>query len=127
MINSKFITDILKLLLDGDKEGLMSKSQLDYLTELDYDYTDSGFYLSFKHQNGIKNHRTDKMDLVLNGVKIESNQLTSEADVTLFFKNGLIDYLEIWSNDNNYPRYELTNYKLTQNWKDSSKKKIITE
>ena len=127
MINSKFITDILELLLDGDKEGLKSKLQFDYLTESDYNYTDSGLFLSFKHQNGIENYKIDKTDLILNGVKIESKQLTSGADAIIFFKNGLIDYLEIWSNDNNYPSYELSNYKLTQNWKDSPKRQIATE
>lgn len=124
MIKSRFLRDILTLLLDGDKEGLKVKGQLDFITEIEYDYTGVGVFISFNHKEGIEKFKATKTDLILNGVKIESPELKIGADSTLFFKNGLIDYLELWSFDGEYPNTELTEYELTQEWNGSLELKI---
>ncbi|WP_055437654.1 hypothetical protein [Lacinutrix algicola] len=125
MLKSEFISNILELLLDGDKEGIDAKLQLEYLTESDYEYTGSGVFIGFEHKNGIEKFKADKSDLILDGVRIKSTELEIGADCTLFFKNGLIDNLEIWSFSGNYPKKELSDYELTQEWKNSPDRKII--
>ena len=55
---------------------------------------------------------------------IKSSELEIGADCTLFFKDGLISYLEIWSYSGNYPKKELIDYELTQQWKGSPKRKV---
>lgn len=124
MIKSKFIGNILELLLDGDKEGINAKSQLGYLSETDYEYTGSGVFIGFEHKSGIEKYKVDKSDLILNGVVIKSTELEIGADCTLFFKNGLIDNLEIWSYSGDYPKKDLCDYELTQEWQNSPRRKI---
>ncbi|WP_452232685.1 hypothetical protein [Lacinutrix sp. MEBiC02595] len=125
MLKSKFITNILELLLDGDKDGINGKLQLEYLSESGYEYTGSGVFIGFEHRNGIEKYKADKNDLILDGLKIKSSELEFGADCILFFKNGIIDNLEIWSNSGNYPKKELSEYELTQEWENSPEKKII--
>jgi hypothetical protein len=125
MLKSKFIANILELLLDGDKEGINAKSQLEYLFEADYEYTGSGVFIGFEHKSGIEKYKSEKSDLILDGVGIKSTELEIGADCTLFFIDGLIDNLEIWSFNGEYPNNELSNYELTQEWKNSPEKKII--
>lgn len=127
MIKSKYILDILNLLLDGDNDGIKARQQIEYLTESNYEYTESGVFISFKHNKGIKKHQTEKEKLILDGVKIKSKKLKFEANATLFFEKGIINYLEIWCYDGKYPENELKNYELTQEWENSPKRKIITE
>lgn len=103
MIKSKFIQDILTFLLDGDKEGEEVMGQLDFISEKEFDYTGVGVFISFEHADGIENYKATIADLVLNGVTIKSPELEIGADSTLFFKNGLIDYLELWSFNGVYP------------------------
>ena len=45
MIKSKFISDILDLILDGDV-----RNQKDYLTEKDYEYTGVGLFVNFSQR-----------------------------------------------------------------------------
>jgi len=127
MLKSKFISSILELLLDGDKEGVNAKSQMDFLTESDYEYTGSGVFIEFKHKNGIEKYKSKKDDLILNGVVIKSSELEDGAGCMLFFINGLIDNLEIWSYSGNYPKTELIDYELTQEWENSLERKIKSE
>lgn len=127
MLKSKFITDVLELLLDGDNDGIKARSQIKFITESDYEYTGSGVFVGFEHQSGIEKYRCEKNNLILNGVEIKSSELEIGAKCSLFFKNGLIDYLEIWSCDGIYPQTELTKYELTQVWENSPRKKIINE
>lgn len=125
MIKSKYINDILDLLLDSDKDGLFARQQIPFLTDRDFDYTGSGLFVYFEHCIGIEKFRTEKPNLVLDGLKIKSDTNNIEASVTLFFKDGLIDNLEIWCYDGDYPKNELTNYTLTQTWINSENKTII--
>ncbi len=125
MLKSEFVTNILELLLDGDKEVINAKSQLKYLIESDYEYTGSGVFIGFKHNIGIKKYKIKESNLILSGVDIKSTELEIGADCTLFFSDGLIDNLEIWSFCGKYPDRELNNYELTQVWENSPEKKII--
>ncbi|WP_207214197.1 hypothetical protein [Brumimicrobium glaciale] len=70
MIQSKFIQDILTLLLEGDEESEEVKKQIDFLTETKFDYTGVGVFISFEHMNGIKKFKATKADLILNGLTI---------------------------------------------------------
>ena len=127
MIKSKYILDILNLLLDGDDEGLSTRNQMPFLTEDNFEYTGSGLFVGFSYSEDIFNHKIAKSDLILNGVKITTTEFPIEADATLFFRNGLIDNLEIWCYLGEYPQQELTKYTLKQVWENSPNKIISTE
>ncbi|MFB9865218.1 hypothetical protein [Rufibacter immobilis] len=125
VIQSKYIRDILTLLLDGDPEGLAAKKQLDYIRENKSNYTGAGVFVSFEHLQGIVSYKTENKELILDGVIINSPELNIGAIATLFFKDGLADYLEIWSYDGEYPEKELRNYELKQEWNESPNRKTI--
>lgn len=126
MLKSKFISNILTLLLDGDENGILAAKQIPFLEESDYEYTDSGVFIGFSSSSDINNLKVSARDeLILDGVKIESPELDDGANCILFFEDGIIDFLEIWSCSGNYPKEELTKYKLVQNWEGSPKKEII--
>ena len=127
MIKSKYILDILTLLLDGDEEGIAVRRQLNFLTDVKYDYTGSGLFLTFSHDDEIIKHKYFKDDLVLLGVKITTTEYPIEADATVFLKNGIIDNLEIWCYAGDYPNKDLTKYTLTQAWNDSPGKQMTNE
>jgi hypothetical protein len=116
MIQSALILDILNLLLDTDDVDVQAKMQIESLTESDYHYTGSGLFVSFTHDEEIHKFRLDEDALTITGVEIKSPDLAIGADATVFFKDGLIDHLEIWSHDVNYPEKELTDYSLKRTW-----------
>ena len=124
MLKSKFIADILELLLDGDNDGIKAKSQIEFITESDYEYTGSGVFIGFEHNSGIEKYRCKDDDLILDGVEIKSSELEIGANCTLFFTNGIIDNLEIWNYGGAYPNTELKEYELTQIWDNSPMKTI---
>ncbi|MPR36741.1 hypothetical protein [Salmonirosea aquatica] len=124
MIKSRYISDVLELLLDGD-EGKAAKSQIPFLSDTNYEYTEGGgVFISFSHSAEIIEYRLTQENLVLNGVTIDSPELKVGADAAVFLTNGIIDYLEIWSFDGHYPDHELTNYVLKQAWRDSPERII---
>jgi hypothetical protein len=114
MISSKYILDILDLLLDGDANGKALRPQIDYLTGAEYDYTGVGLFVKFFTSKGIENLKFTEDRLILDGVTITSTELGSGASATIFINNGFIDYLELWSYDGEYPRKELGSYTLKQ-------------
>lgn len=122
MIKSKYISDILELLLDGDSEGLALKSQLPFLEEDDFEYTGSGVFIGFKHLSGIEDYKFHPESIILNGVIIKSTSLGIEADATVFVTDGFIDFLEIWCYDGKYPDGDLKDYVLKQVWIGSAGK-----
>lgn len=124
MLKSKFISDILDLILDGDEAGIKAKSQIQFISESDYEYTVAGVFVGFQHENGIEKYRCEKNDLILDGVEIKSPELEIGANCTLFFSDGIIDNLEIWSYGGDYPKSDLTKYELTQVWENSPQKTI---
>lgn len=112
MIQTGLILDILNLLLDAEDVDGQAKMQIETLTESDLNYTGSGLFVSFVHDEQSNKFRLNEEALVLNGVEIKSPDLAIGADATIFFKDGLIDHLEIWSHDGIYPEKELTDYSL---------------
>lgn len=127
MVKSKYISDILDLLLDGDNEGLSARQQLPFIIEDNLDYSGGGLLVRFSHSYEITKHKVNKQDLILNGVKIQTTEYPIEADATLFFKDGLLNYLEIWCYLGDYPNQDLTKYTVTQIWNNSPNKTITTE
>lgn len=112
MIQSGFISDILNLLLEGDEVDDMARMQIETLTESDFHYSGAGLFVSFSHDEDIFKFRLNEDKLTLTGVEIKSPDLAIGADAIVFFKDGVIDFLEIWSHDGNYPDKELTDYSL---------------
>lgn len=125
MIESQFVLDILDLLLDDHEEANLVKQQLEYLSISEYKYTNGGgCFITFSHTECISRYRS-KAERMFNGVKIESDELEIGADATLYLdENGIIDYLEIWSFDGNYPTTELKTYTLNQAWINSPQRVI---
>ena len=114
MISSKFILNILDLLLGGDEVGKALRSQVPYLTDTDYEYTGSGLFVTFEAATGIENLRYNQDKLVLDGVSIVSPELDIGAYAIAFISNGIIDFLEICSNNAIYPGKELNIYTIKQ-------------
>jgi len=112
MLQSKFISDIVHLLVDINDHYLSAKKQIDFLTEAKYEYSGTGLFVTFSHEQGIDNYKCAGDSFLLDGVDIKSTELSADGDAILFFKNGLIDLLEIWSYDGYYPRAELKDYTL---------------
>lgn len=126
MIQSDCIKDLLDLLLDGDNDGIQARKQIPFLSEKHFDYTSSGLFVFFESAQGIENYRVDKDNLVLDGVIIQSEGCHFSAQGILFFKNGFIDYLEIWCYEGEYPQAELKTYTISQVW-NNSKNRAITK
>lgn len=114
MIESKFILNILDLLLDGDAAGKSVRSQIDHLTDSAYDYTGVGLFVTFQSSDEISKHKYSEDRLILDGVTITSPELKNGALAILFLNGGIINSLEIWSCDGEYPRKELESYTLKQ-------------
>ncbi len=127
MLTSKFISHILELLLEGDEDVMNAKSQIQFIANIDYQYTRSGVFITFENRPGIEKYRCYKNNLVLDDVEIKSPQLEIGANCILFFKNGLIDYLEIHSFGGDYSDTELSTYELTQVWVSSPKRIIKSD
>jgi hypothetical protein len=86
MIKSKYISDVLELLLDGDDNGKAAKSQIPFLSDINYEYTDGGgAFISFSRSAEIVAYRLTQDNIVLNGVTINSPELEIGADATVFF------------------------------------------
>jgi hypothetical protein len=124
MIKSKLTADILDLLLDGDNDGLVLRNQISFLSDTDYQYTGVGVFVTFSHSDQISKYKLDKDELVIDGVDINDEAGNIDAVALVFVKNGLIDYLEIWSKTGEYPDRELENYTLTQVWDSSPGRQI---
>ena len=124
MIKSVYISNILDLLLDNDEDGFAARKQLPFITENEIEYTGGGFVVNFNYEENIANYKTNISDeTVLDGVKIESHEI--EAEARLFFKNGIINFLDVWCYLGEYPEKELKKYILTQTWIKSGRKIII--
>jgi len=124
VIKSNYITDIINLLLDSDKDGLFARQQIPFLTDKNFEFTSNGLFVYFEYDAGIEKFKTDNQSLVLDGVTITSVEHQIEAQATVFFKNGLIDNLEIWCYKGEYPQKDLISYILTRTWVNSDSKTI---
>jgi hypothetical protein len=125
MVVSRFLTDILELILDSDKEGDLLRSQIPFLTEKsDVEYTGVGAIYEFNHQEGIEAVRLGSKNFPLDGLEIHSQKLDVSAEAIVHVKNGYISTLEIWSKSGKYPNSELKTYTLIQVWIGSPGRQI---
>lgn len=127
MIKSKYISDIINLLIGSDDVDLKIRQQINFISDTDYRYTGSGLFVNFSVSEDINTYRIETNDLLLSGVKIASKELDIEGEANLFFKSGIIDYLEIWCYSGFYPQNDLPTYTLTQFWIGSTGKQLSTE
>lgn len=123
MITSKFILTILDLILDTSEQEELLRQQIPFLSVTeDVEYTGVGAFYGFT--SGIVIDNPNPGSYSLDGLKISSPELQSEAEAILHITDGMISYLEIWSLGGDYPKTELTKYKLVQAWKGSPGKCI---
>ncbi len=116
MIRSRYIYDILDLMLDGDPDGFFARAQLPHLTEAEIEYTNEGAFIFFDYDGPLPEQMPDPDDLMLAGVFIESQQEQIQAEAVLYFADGIADCLEIFCHDGRYPARDLHSYTLTQDW-----------
>ena len=126
MIKSRFIYDVLDLLLDGDDDGMLAQNQLPFLTDAEFEYSNEGLFVHFSYDDRIENHKIATEDLVLSGVLIQTDEYPIQADAAVFFADGKIDYLDIWCHYGDYPEKDLTRYTLTQLWDNDFPGRVIT-
>ncbi len=124
MIQSRFIADIIDLLLDGDEEGTALRNQIPFLTDSDYEYTGAGLFVGFLYDKAIYQFKLTSSTILTDGVEIKSSELEGSASTSLFISEGLISSLEIFAYDGKYPEKELTNYVLTQTWVGSPQRQV---
>jgi len=125
MVVSRYLRDIFELILDGDEEGDLLRSQIPFLTEKsDVEYTGVGAIYEFNYQEGIEAVRLSRKNFPLDGIEIVSPQLELSAEAIVHVKNGYISKLEIWSKSGEYPNSELKAYNLVQIWSGSPGRQI---
>jgi hypothetical protein len=115
MIKSQYVQSILELLIEGEKDESDLKKQTEILNDSQYSYTGPGLIVTFSSSEAINKYKVD-VDKILNGVKITSSDLALGAQANLFFENGIMSYLEIFSNSASYPARSLRDYCLSQEW-----------
>jgi hypothetical protein len=125
MIKSKYISNILDLLLDEDEEETSLRKQIEFLSDSTYDYTGIGLFVTFTHSEEIEAYKVQSETTVMDGVRIQSEEIEMGADAILFIKDGVIHNLEIWSLGGKYPAKEISSYELSQTWEDAPGRKII--
>ncbi|WP_214073394.1 hypothetical protein [Mucilaginibacter sp. dw_454] len=114
MIKSKFIADVVGLLLDSQNNSIDIRLQKEFITDTVCGYMSKGLFVTFSHTEDIIAHKSANENLIINGVKITSTAFNFEAEATLFFRKGIVDCLEISATKGKYPQQELTEYTLNQ-------------
>lgn len=117
MIESKYISDILYSIIEGESYTDLLKEQITYLSIRDCKYTDVGVFVHFNSSEEITKFRIANFISFLGFVIIKSPELDSAgAEAVLFFKDGVIDFLEIYCIVGEYPHKDLDEYTLIQDW-----------
>jgi hypothetical protein len=117
MIAREFTKNVLLSLADDHRYEANLRKQIELLTGFDYSYTGAGLIVTFTHQPGIRDWPIESI-LVLNDVEVRSSELDRGADANLFFDDGIISYLELFSKSGVYPDRQLADYELVQVWKN---------
>ncbi len=137
MIQSKYILDILDLILDEVEFEDKLRQQIPFLSEREKEHTGVGLYVHFNSDKEIAKYKipTDSAQNIdiegnptemITGVEIKNEKLNILADATVHLRNGLIDNVEIWNKTAaNYPIEEPSTYEMTQAWLDPPKKRTI--
>ena len=113
MIKSKFIADVVGLLLDSQNNSIDIRLQKEFITDTVCGYMSKGLFVTFSHTEDIIAHKSANDNLIINGVKITSTAFDFEAEASLFFRKGFIDSLEVSATKGRIPHQELTEYILT--------------
>ena len=121
MIESEFILTIIEITIEGEKFENQILEQLNFLSEKNNEYTGVGIYTYLQPQVGIEKHQLTK-DQLDEMFGIYNNELTKFelinvelnilADVTMNFRQGIIDNIEIFNKLGEYPTEELLTYQL---------------
>lgn len=124
VIKSQYILDILNLLLDSS-ESQHILGQIPFLNDVSYNYTGVGVFVEFKPLGVINKEFLSKEKKIIDGVTIESDELEYGAMGLIFFDdNGVVNTLEIVAFGDYYPKKDLVNYTVRQEWMGSSEKCI---
>jgi hypothetical protein len=115
MIKSKFILDVLTESLSSDdiaEDGIpywkLARPQIEYLTDINYEYTGLGLFVTFSHAKEVLKYKSEGGSL--GGIDIKSPDLEAHANTTIFFEGDIIRSLEIFSVAGGYPTRDLKNY-----------------
>ncbi len=121
MIKSEFVSTIIEVTFEGEKFEDLLLEQIQHLSEKEENYTGSGLFLYFQHNNAIENYRLSRAQLNeicgegcdhLTKFELINPQLKVLAYVTVHFSKGLVSYVEIWNKLGEYPKEELLSYEL---------------
>lgn len=114
---SAFTRSIVLACIEGMPEAATLISQLDYLTEKNREYMEVGCFINFSMAHeGILAHKLSE-DLIVDGLRITSQQLPNGAEAILYISGGIITELELWSLSGNFPTKEITDYILERSIK----------
>lgn len=121
MIESKLTLDIIHANLEGVKHQAQLLQQMEHLEEVEYEHTGSGLLIFIEYRKAAKGFwLTDEQlqDLFgegpteLSSVILINEALGIRAETTVHFTNGLIDRVEIWNQEGEYPEEDLEEWKL---------------
>ncbi|WP_111597191.1 hypothetical protein [Chitinophaga skermanii] len=113
MVNSIFIAKVLDALIAESADKDLLKAQLPFITEEETDYTGVGVFVNFSHEEEAEAFKAESG--ALEGVTITSPLLPMGASAILFITDGIIDMLEIFALDGEYPMEELSEFTLVVN------------
>ena len=121
MIESKLTLDIITATLKGEKYEEQITRQLEHLEEVEYEHMDSGLLIFIEYRKeakefwltddqlketfGESNHELSKFELINDQEKVR-------AETLVHFTNGLIDRVEIWNKEGDYPEEDLETWEL---------------
>lgn len=118
MIKSKFILDVLHASLRSDdiiyesgiEYGKLASPQIEFLTDIKYDYTGVGLFVSFSHTQEALKYKAPVTGGPLTGISIKSPDLEFSASTLIWFEDGIINSLEIVGDGGDYPKRDLREY-----------------
>lgn len=137
MIKSQYILDIFDLAFDDHSDCNLLRNQIQFLSVREIEHTGIGAFIYFSFHDQILQFKLDtsdstKFDIegnptdIINGIEIVNPDLLILADATVYLKNGIIDYLEIWNKcGENYVKADPEHYQLNQIWLDRKRKRTI--
>lgn len=121
MIESRLTLDIITETLKGEKYEEQITRQLEHLEEVEYEHTGSGLLIFIEYRKAAKEFwLTDKQLYELFGesdhelckVELVNEALNIRAETSVHFKNGLIERVEIWNHEGDYPEEDLEKWEL---------------
>jgi len=115
MLLMTFVRDILSLAFAAEDSPLGISDQIPFLEVEKVDHTGVGAFVHFKHRTGIVPIDLDS-NIVWDGPQINCPGVEVHAYTLIHIRNGLIDHLEIFSVEGDFPKGEISSYRLQQMW-----------